>query len=93
MPGELSNILAGRIAALYDFKGPNFAADAACASAMAAISSAIVGLTDYDYDAVLTGGIDANMSPSTFVKFCKIGALSATGSQTLCRRCRRFRDG
>jgi acyl transferase domain-containing protein/NAD(P)-dependent dehydrogenase (short-subunit alcohol dehydrogenase family)/acyl carrier protein len=81
MPGELSNILAGRIAALYDFKGPNFTADAACASAMAAISSAIVGLTDHDYDTVLTGGIDANMSPSTFVKFCKIGALSATGSR------------
>ncbi|MBN2319102.1 MAG: type I polyketide synthase, partial [Acidobacteria bacterium] len=81
MPGELSNILAGRIAALYDFKGPNYTADAACASAMAAMSAALVGLTDHDYDAVLTGGIDANMSPSTFVKFCKLGALSATGSR------------
>jgi malonyl CoA-acyl carrier protein transacylase len=81
MPGELANIVAGRIAALYDFKGPNFVADAACASAMAAISAAIKGLNDNDYDAVLTGGIDTNMSPSTFVKFCKIGALSATGSR------------
>ena len=44
MPGELANIIAGRIAALYDFKGPNFVADAACASAMAAISAAIEGL-------------------------------------------------
>ena len=81
MPGELANIIAGRIAALYDFKGPNFVADAACASTMAAISAAIDGLIDHDYDAVLTGGIDANMSPSTFVKFCKIGALSATGTR------------
>ena len=81
MPGELANIVAGRIAALYDFNGPNFVADAACASAMAAISAAIGGLNDHDYDAVLTGGIDTNMSPSTFVKFCKIGALSATGSR------------
>lgn len=81
MPGELANIIAGRIAALYDFKGPNFVTDAACASAMAALSAAIGGLVDNDYDAVLTGGIDANMSPSTFVKFCKIGALSATGSR------------
>ena len=81
MPGELANIVAGRIAALYDFKGPNYVADAACASAMAAMSSAIEGLNDHDYDAVLTGGIDTNMSPSTFVKFCKIGALSATGSR------------
>jgi acyl transferase domain-containing protein/NAD(P)-dependent dehydrogenase (short-subunit alcohol dehydrogenase family)/acyl carrier protein len=81
MPGELANIVAGRIAALYDFKGPNFVADAACASAMAAISAALEGLNAHDYDAVLTGGIDTNMSPSTFVKFCKIGALSATGTR------------
>jgi acyl transferase domain-containing protein/acyl carrier protein/NAD(P)-dependent dehydrogenase (short-subunit alcohol dehydrogenase family) len=81
MPGELANIIAGRVAAIYDFKGPNFVADAACASAMAAITSAVGGLLRCDYDAVLTGGIDANMSPSTFVKFCKIGALSATGSR------------
>ncbi len=81
MPGELGNIVAGRVAAVFDFKGPNYVADAACASAMAGISSAIEGLEKYNFDAVLTGGIDANMSPSTFVKFCKIGALSATGTR------------
>src|SRR5512140_727209 len=81
MPGELSNVTAGRIAALYDFKGPNFVTDAACASAMAAIAAAVHGLETGSFDAVLTGGIDANMSPSSYVKFCKIGALSATGSR------------
>ena len=81
MPGELSNILAGRIAAIFDFNGPNFVSDAACASAMAGMTAAVSGLVDGDYDAVLTGGIDANMSPSTFVKFSKIGALSPTGSR------------
>jgi acyl transferase domain-containing protein/acyl carrier protein/NAD(P)-dependent dehydrogenase (short-subunit alcohol dehydrogenase family) len=81
MPGELGNIIAGRIAALYDFRGPNFVADAACASTMAAMTAAIEGLTAGQYDAVLTGGIDTNMSPSSYVKFCKIGALSATGSR------------
>ena len=81
MPGELANIIAGRIAALYDFKGPNFVADAACASTMAAMSAAVGGLVEGDYDAVFTGGVDANMSPSTFVKFCKIGALSPSGSR------------
>jgi acyl transferase domain-containing protein/acyl carrier protein len=81
MPGELSNIIAGRIAALYNFHGPNYVADAACASAMAAFSAAIEGLSEKYYDAVITGGIDANMSASTYVKFCKIGALSATGTR------------
>ena len=81
MPGELANITAGRIANLFNFHGPNFVTDAACASALAAIDAAIEGLESGDFDAVLTGGVDSNMSPSSFVKFCKIGALSATGTR------------
>ena len=61
--------------------GPNYVVDAACASAMAAISAAVEGLIEGDYDAVVAGGIDRNMGASTFVKFCKIGALSATGTR------------
>ena len=81
MPGELANCLAGRIANLFNFRGPNYTCDAACASAMAAISSAAEGLVQNYYDAVITGGIDRNMGAPTFVKFCKIGALSATGTR------------
>ncbi len=81
MPGELANIVAGRIASLFNFRGPNYTADAACASAMAAITSAIEGLEKHDFDTVISGGVDSNMAPSIFVKFCKIGALSATGSR------------
>ncbi|MBI3475623.1 MAG: SDR family NAD(P)-dependent oxidoreductase [Acidobacteria bacterium] len=81
MPGELSNCIAGRIANIFNFHGPNFVCDAACASAMAAINSAAEGLIQNDYDVAITGGIDRNMGVSTFVKFCKIGALSATGTR------------
>ncbi len=81
MPGELSNCLAGRIANLYNFHGPNYTCDAACASAMAAIHAVSKGLIAHDFDVAVTGGIDRNMGASTFVKFCKIGALSATGSR------------
>jgi acyl transferase domain-containing protein/acyl carrier protein/NAD(P)-dependent dehydrogenase (short-subunit alcohol dehydrogenase family) len=81
MPGELANIIAGRVANVFNFHGPNFVCDAACASAMAAISAAIEGLEENNYDSVLTGGIDANMSASSYIKFCKIGALSATGTR------------
>jgi acyl transferase domain-containing protein/NAD(P)-dependent dehydrogenase (short-subunit alcohol dehydrogenase family) len=81
MPGELANCIAGRIANIFNFHGPNYVCDAACASAMAAISSATEGLLEKDFDAVITGGIDRNMGASTFVKFCKIGALSATGTR------------
>ena len=81
MPGELANCIAGRIANLYNFHGPNYVCDAACASAMAAISSAAEGLVQHDFDIAVTGGIDRNMGAPTFVKFCKIGALSATGTR------------
>ncbi len=81
MPGELANCIAGRIANIYNFHGPNFICDAACASAMAAIHAAAEGLIANDFDAVITGGIDRNMGIQTFVKFCKIGALSATGTR------------
>jgi acyl transferase domain-containing protein len=81
MPGELSNVMAGRIANLLNLRGPNFTTDAACASGLAALSAAVEGLVDHRYDAVITGGVDRNMSVAGFVKFCKIGALSATGTR------------
>ena len=38
-------------------------------------------LAEHRCDAVIAGGVDRNMGPSSFVKFCKIGALSATGTR------------
>ena len=61
MPGELANCIAGRIANVFNFHGPNYVCDAACASAMAAISSAMEGLVEHDFDVAITGGIDRNM--------------------------------
>ncbi len=81
MPGELANCIAGRVANVFNFHGPNFTTDAACASAMAALSAAVEGLVAHHYDTAITGGIDRNMGASSFAKFCKIGALSATGSR------------
>ena len=79
--GELSNILTGRVANLFNFNGPNYTMDAACASALAALNASVKGLADGDFDVAVTGGIDANMGPVPFVKFSKIGALSATGTR------------
>ncbi|MFW2383024.1 MAG: type I polyketide synthase, partial [Acidimicrobiales bacterium] len=81
MPGELANVMAGRVANLFNFRGPNFTTDAACASGLAAMSVAVEGLVDHRFDAAISGGIDHNMGVAAFVKFCKIGALSATGTR------------
>ncbi|HPS47987.1 MAG TPA: SDR family NAD(P)-dependent oxidoreductase [Flexilinea sp.] len=81
LPGEISNIIAGRVANVFNFNGQNFVTDAACASSMAALQAAAEGLIAHKFDAVLTGGIDRNMGPESYVKFSKIGALSADGSR------------
>src|SRR4029079_18417262 len=76
-----ANCIAGRIANLFDFHGPNYVVDAACASAMAAMRAAAEGLLEGDYDTGIPGGIDRTMGVNAYVKFCKIGALSATGTR------------
>ena len=81
MPGELSNVIAGRVANVFNLSGPNFVTDAACASSFAALQAAIAGLVEKQFDMALTGGIDRNMGVESFVKFCKIGALSPDGSR------------
>jgi len=81
MPGELPNIVSGRVANILNLRGPNFITDAACASSFAAVEAAVQLLVEHKVDAVLTGGVDRNMGATTFVKFCKIGALSATGTR------------
>ncbi len=81
MPGELPNIIAGRVANVLNLRGPNFITDAACASSFAAIASAVEMLAERRCDAVVAGGVDRNMGPTSFVKFAKIGALSATGTR------------
>ena len=81
MPGELSNILSGRVANVLNLRGPNFTADAACASTFAALDAAVDMLVAGHCDAAITGGVDRNMGTNSFVKFSKIGALSATGTR------------
>ena len=58
MPGELANIIAGRVANVFNFYGPNFISDAACASSFAALQAAINGLASGQFDVALTGGVD-----------------------------------
>ena len=45
------------------------------------MDAAVEGARDGDFDAAVTGGVDRNMGAHAFVKFCKIGALSATGTR------------
>ncbi|OGS28760.1 MAG: hypothetical protein A2218_11375 [Elusimicrobia bacterium RIFOXYA2_FULL_53_38] len=86
MPGELSNVTAGRIANVFNLNGPNMTMDAACASSLAALDYAVMGLRTGKIDMAVAGGADEMMSAPAFVKFCKIGALSANGSYSFDER-------
>ena len=80
MPGELANVIAGRLANVFDVHGTNFTVDAACATSLAAVDQAVNGLREGNFDMAIVGGVDQMMSPSAYIKFCKIGALSEKGS-------------
>ncbi|MCU0798838.1 MAG: acyltransferase domain-containing protein, partial [Candidatus Thermoplasmatota archaeon] len=81
MPGALANVLAGRIANVFNFTGPNFITDAACASTLAAVHTARNALLLDQIDHAITGGSDSGMAAQGFVEFCKIGALTPDGSR------------
>ena len=80
MPGELANVVSGRVANLLDLQGPNYATDAACASSMAAVMDACRMLQSRQVDVMLAGATDRTLDPATYAKFSAIGALSATHS-------------
>ncbi len=80
MPGELANVVSGRVANLLDLQGPNHAMDAACASSMAAILDACRLLQMRQVDTMLAGAADRTMDPATYAKFSAIGALSPSHS-------------
>ncbi|MEA3557740.1 MAG: beta-ketoacyl synthase N-terminal-like domain-containing protein, partial [Candidatus Thermoplasmatota archaeon] len=81
MPGCLPNIAAGRLANLFNFQGPSFITDAACASSLAAVQTARNALILKQMDIAVSGGTDSIMTPQTYVEFSKIGALTPDGSR------------
>jgi len=80
MPGELANVVSGRVANLLDLQGPNYSTDAACASSMAALLDACRLLQTRQVDTMLAGATDRCMEAPTYAKFSAIGALSPTHS-------------
>ncbi len=81
-PGYLANVVAGRISNRFDFTGTNCTVDAACGSSLAALKYSIHELQSRDCDIVLTGGVNLDCSPFSFVSFSKTPAISKS---SICR--------
>ncbi|BBY59783.1 type I polyketide synthase [Mycolicibacterium sarraceniae] len=86
-PGLLGNVIAGRVANRLNLGGANFVTDAACASSLSALQSALHRLYLHESDVVLTGGVDALNDVMMYMCFSKTPAFSATGD------CRPFSAG
>ncbi|WP_306204815.1 SDR family NAD(P)-dependent oxidoreductase [Actinoplanes sp. RD1] len=83
-PGVLANVIAGRVANRLDLGGPNYTVDAACASSLAAMDSAVKELRSGGSDLMICGGADLHNGINDYLMFTSAHALSPTG------RCRTF---
>ncbi|MBD0255210.1 MAG: SDR family NAD(P)-dependent oxidoreductase, partial [Cytophagales bacterium] len=75
-PGFLGNVIAGRIANRFDLGGTNCVVDAACAASLSALKMAISELVEHRCDMMITGGVDTDNSPMTYLSFSKTPAFS-----------------
>ncbi len=77
--GFLQNITPSRISNIFDFWGPSYVLDGACASSLIAICDSCTGLLNHEYDAVITGGLEQTISEVGLAAFSAINALSPDG--------------
>ncbi len=78
--GVALNMEASRIAHHLGATGRTYAVDAACATSLAALDCGVKELMTGLCDLAVVGGVNTNLTPESFVGFCKMGALSGTGS-------------
>jgi len=76
IPGVMPNVLAGRIAGRFGFKGRSIVLDSACASSLVAVEIAIRDLLSGQCDLALAGGVHVNAFAYFYQMFCGLGALS-----------------
>ncbi len=82
--GTAGSVAVGRVAFALGLSGPAMALDMTCASSLAAMHQAAVGLERGEVDVALAGGVHAVLSPGVTKFMAELGLLSASG------RCRPF---
>ncbi|MDE0188818.1 MAG: SDR family NAD(P)-dependent oxidoreductase [bacterium] len=77
--GTTGSVAVGRVAFALGLEGPAMPVDLACASSLAAVHQAVVGLQRGEVDLALAGGVNVVLSPSVSRFMMDIGMLSPTG--------------
>ncbi|MEM7524833.1 MAG: polyketide synthase, partial [Pseudomonadota bacterium] len=90
MTGNTLSIVSNRISYLLDLKGPSYTVDTACSSSFYAMHQAVQALKSGEIDTAIVGGVNALLSPLSFIGFSRATMLSPTG---LCRAFDSSADG
>ncbi|WP_233586526.1 SDR family NAD(P)-dependent oxidoreductase [Legionella sp. km772] len=77
--GNVLNLIPGRVAYFFDFKGPSLSVDTACSSSLVAIHYACQSLKSGEIDYALAGGVNVILLPESNITLCKARALSPDG--------------
>ena len=78
--GLVPNLAASRIANRFDFQGPAYTVDAACASSLIAVDQAVDQLRSGRADVVLAGGVHHCHDLTLWSVFSQLRALSPSGA-------------
>ena len=76
LAGNMANVIAGRISNYYDFRGPSYTVDGACASSLLAVINACMQLQAGEAEVCLAGGVDISLDPLEIIGFAKTQALA-----------------
>jgi 3-oxoacyl-[acyl-carrier-protein] synthase II len=76
VPMMITDMASGLVSMQFGFKGPNYCAVSACASAANAIATGWLLIRAGLADAVVTGGAEATVTPMTMAGFCSLKAMS-----------------
>ncbi len=84
LTGNFFSLSSGRLSYYYDLKGPSISVDTACSSSLVTLDMACKSLMNKESDLAIAGGVNLIMTPTNYIVYSKMRALSPTG------RCRSF---
>ncbi|AJQ95776.1 SDR family NAD(P)-dependent oxidoreductase [Gynuella sunshinyii] len=92
--GLNQNFIAAHLAHIFNLTGPCYVMDAACASSLLSVHSAVRDLLHGDVDLALAGGVEVLLDETPYLKLSAAGALSPDGlCQTFSRHANGFVPG
>ena len=81
IPMMISNIGAGQVSMTFGAKGPNTTIVTACASSTNSIGEAFRIIQRGDADVMITGGMEASITPLSIAGFCSMKAMSTRNDE------------